>query len=84
LAETEATFAGRTSPQARSKSGRPPARNLTQHREREREEILKALHATKWNRTQAAKLIGMARRTLHRRLEALGLNRDEANGDDAG
>jgi transcriptional regulator of acetoin/glycerol metabolism len=79
LVEVEASFAGRSQSTPASSATpnrhRPMARNLAQHRDREREEILRALDATKWNRGKAAKLVGMSRRTFHRRLHAMGLIR---------
>ncbi|MEJ2622398.1 MAG: helix-turn-helix domain-containing protein, partial [Candidatus Thiodiazotropha sp.] len=39
----------------------------------ERESILEALEATRWNRTAAAKKLGMSLRSLRYRLEKLGI-----------
>ena len=41
----------------------------------EKEAILKALEQTRWNKTAAAKLLGISFRTLRYRLEKLGLDR---------
>lgn len=49
-----------------------PAKNVKESREREREVILKALEATRWNRAKAAERVGMSRRTFYRRLRLLG------------
>ncbi|MBX7158206.1 MAG: sigma-54 dependent transcriptional regulator [Verrucomicrobiae bacterium] len=46
----------------------------------EKQLILKALMKTKGNRTEAAKAMGMSRRTLHRKLNAYGLE-SETFGD---
>jgi two-component system response regulator AtoC len=45
--------------------------------------IMRALEETRGNRTEAAKKLGISRRTLHRRLKELNLseNDDEATGD---
>jgi two-component system response regulator PilR (NtrC family) len=43
----------------------------------ERQAILKALDETRWNRTAAAKKLGMSFRSLRYRLKKLGLDRDE-------
>jgi DNA-binding NtrC family response regulator len=43
----------------------------------ERNLILEALRRANNSRTEAAKLLGMSRRTLHRRLQELGLESDE-------
>ncbi len=40
----------------------------------ERREILGALRRAGGNRSQAAKVLGMARTTLYRRMEALGID----------
>lgn len=42
---------------------------LEAHRAEERQRILDALEATGWNRLEAAKRLGLARRTFHRRLK---------------
>jgi two-component system response regulator PilR (NtrC family) len=39
----------------------------------ERESILEALEETRWNRTAAAKKLGMSLRSLRYRLEKLGI-----------
>ena len=41
----------------------------------EREHILKALEESKWNVTSAARVLGMERTNLHKRIRALGLSR---------
>ena len=43
--------------------------------EMEKEMILQALEKSKGNRTQAAERLGMSRRTLHRKLNRLGMTR---------
>jgi two-component system nitrogen regulation response regulator NtrX len=42
----------------------------------EREHILKALEATGWNVSGAARVLSMERTNLHKRMKALGLNRE--------
>ncbi len=50
--------------------------NLREARESaEREHILKALEESKWNVSGAARLLGMERTNLHKRIRALGLTR---------
>jgi two-component system response regulator PilR (NtrC family) len=39
----------------------------------EKQAILKALEATRWNRTAAAKMLGMSLRSLRYRLSKLGI-----------
>ncbi|MCU7851124.1 MAG: sigma-54 dependent transcriptional regulator [Candidatus Thiodiazotropha sp. (ex Monitilora ramsayi)] len=56
----------------------PPKRNETQPlgdmmEEVERQAIMKALNETRWNRTAAAKMLGMSLRSLRYRLEKLGI-----------
>lgn len=46
----------------------------------ERQEILKALDATHWNRTAAAKKLGMTFRSLRYRLKKLALDQEEEEG----
>lgn len=73
LAEVEASVT-RTPPiSTRGVEPPKPAKNVSEFREREREVILKALEATRWNRVRAAELVGMSRRTFYRRLRRLGL-----------
>jgi serine/threonine-protein kinase PknK len=45
----------------------------SQHRAAERDRILAALTACNWNRVQAAKMIGLPRRTFYRRLKEFGI-----------
>ena len=50
--------------------------NLREARETaEREHILKALDETAWNVSAAARVLGMERTNLHKRIRALGLAR---------
>ncbi len=63
-------------------TGAPPERDSTQPLEDflqdiERQEILKALEATHWNRTAAAKKLGMTFRSLRYRLKKLELDQEE-------
>jgi two-component system, NtrC family, nitrogen regulation response regulator NtrX len=52
--------------------------NLREARESaEREHILKALEESKWNVSGAARVLGMERTNLHKRIRALGLNREK-------
>jgi two-component system nitrogen regulation response regulator NtrX len=43
----------------------------------EREKILQALDETGWNVSGAARILGVERTNLHKRIRALGLNRDK-------
>src|SRR5262245_41188369 len=43
----------------------------------EREKILQALEETSWNVSGAARILGIERTNLHKRIRALGLNRDK-------
>jgi two-component system, NtrC family, response regulator AtoC len=54
-------------------SGRELAKNDLTVKEAEKQLIIRALKETKGNRTQAAKKIGMARRTFHRKLHTYHL-----------
>jgi transcriptional regulator with GAF, ATPase, and Fis domain len=58
-----------------SHKSRPRATPATtaEHRDSERERILRALTATNWNRVKAAQLVGMPRRTFYRRLKEFGI-----------
>jgi transcriptional regulator with PAS, ATPase and Fis domain len=49
------------------------ARTQEEFREGEKEKILAALTRSNWNRVQAAKLIGIPRRTFYRRLKEYGI-----------
>jgi two-component system nitrogen regulation response regulator NtrX len=60
---------------ARSSS---PKGNLREAKESaEREHILKALEESKWNVSSAARVLGMERTNLHKRIRALGLARGQ-------
>jgi two-component system nitrogen regulation response regulator NtrX len=39
--------------------------------------VLKALEESKWNVSSAARVLGMERTNLHKRIRALGLARDK-------
>ena len=43
----------------------------------EREHILKALEESKWNVSSAARLLGMERTNLHKRIGALGISKGD-------
>lgn len=73
LAEVEASVTRTPPASTRGVEPQGPAKNANEFREREREVILKALEATRWNRARAAELVGMSRRTFYRRLLQLGL-----------
>jgi len=63
---------GRAGPRA---STRPPSsQSSVEHKAAERERILGALSACNWNRLQAAKMIGLPRRTFYRRLKEFGID----------
>lgn len=64
------SHSGNSSP-ASSSSARPES--AADHKAAERERILSALAASNWNRVQAAKLIGLPRRTFYRRLKEFGI-----------
>jgi DNA-binding NtrC family response regulator len=49
------------------------ARNQEEYRDAEKEKILSALSRCNWNRVQAAKMIGVPRRTFYRRLKEYGI-----------
>ena len=61
----------RSSAPAPSSPSRPE--NAADHKAAERDRILSALTASNWNRAQAAKLIGLPRRTFYRRLKEFGI-----------
>ena len=68
-----------TSPPPRRPSEQPLEEFL---QEIEKQEILKALDTTHWNRTAAAKKLGMTFRSLRYRLKKLELDRDDDETDD--
>jgi transcriptional regulator with GAF, ATPase, and Fis domain len=51
----------------------PVARTKEEFKDTERERILSALTSCNWNRVQAAKMIGIPRRTFYRRLKEYGI-----------
>jgi two-component system nitrogen regulation response regulator NtrX len=54
-----------------------PRSNLQQTRESaERESILKALEQTNWNVSGAARVLGIERTNLHKRIRALGISKE--------
>ena len=53
----------------RTDDAAPVPASLDEFKDLERERILQALKENNWNRVQAAKAIGMARRTFYRRLK---------------
>ena len=55
----------------------PPRRRLTLMESAERDAIIRALEATDGNKSEAAKLLGVGRTTLYRRLRQLGLDGGE-------
>ena len=60
-------------PSPSSHRSRPQVATTAEHRDSERERILRALTATNWNRVKAAQLVGMPRRTFYRRLKEFGI-----------
>jgi two-component system response regulator PilR (NtrC family) len=71
---------------ANRETNTPPERPLNQPledflQEIERQEILKALDLTHWNRTAAAKKLGMTFRSLRYRLKKLDLDRDTGESE---
>jgi len=54
--------------------------NYRDFKDAERDRILGALNAHGWNRAQAARALGMARRTFYRRLKQHGIALPEAGG----
>ncbi|MGB1221849.1 MAG: helix-turn-helix domain-containing protein, partial [Alcanivoracaceae bacterium] len=62
--------------------GRPDNMPLEEYlQDIERQEILQALDDTHWNRTAAAKKLGMTFRSLRYRLQKLSLDESEDNGE---
>jgi len=56
--------------------GPPPDAFGPTKEEREREALLSALRQSEGNKVKAAKLLGISRRTLYRKMERLGLDKD--------
>jgi len=54
--------------------------NYRDFKDAERDRILNALNAHDWNRAQAARSLGMARRTFYRRLKQHGIELPEGKG----
>ncbi|WXA92674.1 sigma 54-interacting transcriptional regulator [Pendulispora brunnea] len=52
---------------------RAVARNKAEYKDSERQRILDALAECNWNRVQAARLVGVPRRTFYRRLKEFGI-----------
>jgi transcriptional regulator with GAF, ATPase, and Fis domain len=65
--------AARAPASARTHPSKPGAGSTTEFKSAERERILGALTACNWNRAQAAKMIGVPRRTFYRRLREFGI-----------
>jgi two-component system response regulator PilR (NtrC family) len=71
-----------TSPLQPPQQGRPSHQPLEDYLESiEKEELLRALEATQWNRTAAAKRLGMTFRSLRYRLKKLALDTDSTDDD---
>ena len=64
-------------PAAAPPAAAPPA-TLEEARKREKEEILAALAETSWNRLEAARKLGMPRRTLYRRMQEYGIQEGDS------
>ena len=67
------TTAPRAPPPARTPPPKQRAVSTSEFKSAERERILGALTACNWNRAQAAKMIGVPRRTFYRRLREFGI-----------
>ncbi len=68
---TSSTTASSGAPSSRAPSRE--VRSQEDFRDSERERILQALQDSQWNRVQAAKIVGMPRRTFYRRLKEYGI-----------
>jgi len=63
-----------TAPAAIPISAAPaPSATATDRRQREHQQIVEALQASNWNKTRAAEILGMPRRTFYRRLKEHGI-----------
>jgi two-component system nitrogen regulation response regulator NtrX len=59
----------------------PPPSNLKETRaSAEREHIVRVLEETNWNVSGAARVLGMERTNLHKRIRALGIVRGKVHG----
>ena len=56
------------------------AKSYRDYKDAERERILGALNQNSWNRAQAARALGMPRRTFYRRLKQHGIELPAAKG----
>jgi transcriptional regulator with GAF, ATPase, and Fis domain len=63
----------RSSGETRTSAAKQQAGSTAEFKASERERILSALSACNWNRAQAAKMIGVPRRTFYRRLREFGI-----------
>ena len=71
--ETRASLAPSGSGSGASSTSTVRARTQEEFRDAEKEKILAALQRCNWNRVQAAKMIGVPRRTFYRRLKDYGI-----------
>jgi transcriptional regulator of acetoin/glycerol metabolism len=62
-----------TGVRATKEASQPRVGSMAEFKDSERERILQALTACNWNRVQAAKMIGVPRRTFYRRLREYGI-----------
>ncbi len=77
-APVQTTRAPQTEEAAPSQTSRPAEQSLEDYlQEIEKREILAALDSTLWNRTAAAKRLGMSFRSLRYRLKKLGIEQQE-------
>jgi len=77
LARGDAIEAGSVPSEIRFGKTAPPRGNLRETRESaERDHILRALQDSDWNVSGAARALGMERTNLHKRIRALGIERE--------
>src|SRR5580658_3351022 len=77
LARGDAIEAGSVPSEIRFSKTSPPRSNLRETRESaERDHILRALQDSDWNVSGAARALGMERTNLHKRIRALGIERE--------